>query len=87
MGLGDLLNKAKDALGGNAGEALESLGGVDDIISKISDSGIDLSALTEMDADSATSLLEERGIDLSILEKVGLSVEDLIEKVKEHLGG
>ena len=86
MGFGDLINKAKDALGGKASEAAESFGGTDELISKISDSGIDLSALTEMDADSVTSLLEEHGIDLSMLENFGLSVEDLIEKVKEYLG-
>ena len=86
MGFGDLINKAKGALGGKAAEAAESLGGTDELIAKISDSGIDLSALTEMDADSVTSLLEDRGIDLSMLENFGLSVEDLIEKVKEYLG-
>jgi hypothetical protein len=86
MGFGDLINKAKDALGGKASEAAESFGGTDELISKISDSGINLSALTEMDADSVTSLLEEHGIDLSMLENFGLSVEDLIEKVKEYLG-
>lgn len=86
MGLGDMLNKAKGALGGKANEAADAMGGTDELISKISESGIDLSALTEMDADSVTRLLEEHGIDLSMLEKFGLSVEDLIEKVKAYLG-
>jgi len=86
MGLGDMLNKAKDALGGKTADAVDSFGGTDELISKISDSGIDLSALTEMDADSVTGLLEEHGIDLSMLEGLGLSVEDLIEKVKAYLG-
>jgi ribosome maturation protein Sdo1 len=75
MGLGDML-----------GNAAGALGGTDEIVSKISESGIDLSALTEMDADSVTAMLEEKGIDLSILESLGLSVEDVVEKVKEHLG-
>ncbi|MGZ0187306.1 MAG: hypothetical protein ACKVH0_04745 [Alphaproteobacteria bacterium] len=75
MGFGDMLGKAAGALGGT-----------DAIISKISESGIDLSALANLDADSVTAMLEEKGIDLSMLETLGLSVEDVIEKVKEHLG-
>ena len=74
MGLGDMLGKAAGALGGT-----------DDIVSKISESGIDLSALAGMDAEGVTGMLEEKGIDLSILEKFGLSVEDVIAKVKEHI--
>jgi hypothetical protein len=75
MGLGDMLGKAASALGGQ-----------DEILSKITESGIDLSALTEMDPDQITAMLEENGIDLSMLEGFGLSVEDMIEKVKAQLG-
>ena len=75
MGLGDMLGKAAGALGGT-----------DEIVSKISDSGIDLSSLANMDADAVTSMLESKGIDLSMLEGLGLSVEDVIEKIKAHLG-
>jgi hypothetical protein len=75
MGLGDMLGKAAGALGGT-----------DDIMAKISESGIDLSALSELDADGVTSMLAEKGIDLSMLEGLGISVEDVIEKVKAHLG-
>lgn len=82
MGIGDLLGKAAGLVGGGAGGGV---GGVDDIVSKISDSGIDLSALTSMDAEGITAMLEEKGIDLSMLEGLGLSVEDIIAKVKEHL--
>lgn len=74
MGLGDML-----------GGAMNALGGSDEIASKISESGIDLSALAEMDPESVTAMLEDKGIDLSMLEGLGLSVEDVIEKVKEHL--
>ena len=74
MGLGDMLGKAVGALGG-----------MDEIVAKVSDSGIDLSALADLDADGITAMLEEKGIDLSMLEGLGLSVEDLIEKVKERL--
>lgn len=75
MGLGDMLGKAAGALGGT-----------DDIVSKLGDSGIDLSALADMDIDGVTSMLADSGIDLSMLEGLGLSVEDVIAKVKEHLG-
>jgi len=67
------------------GGAMNALGGTDDIVSKISESGIDLSALAEMDPEAAKSLLAENGIDLSMLEGLGLSVEDLTEKAKEQL--
>lgn len=75
MGFGDML-----------GSAASAFGGTDDIVSKIAESGIDLTTLTNMDADGITSMLEEKGIDLSMLEALGISVEDVISKVKEHLG-
>jgi hypothetical protein len=75
MGLGDMLGKAAGALGGS-----------DDIMSTLTDNGVDLSAMAGLDADGVTAMLEEKGIDLSILETVGLSVEDLIEKAKEMIG-
>ena len=78
MGLGDMLGKAMDAVGGN-----DEM--VSQIATQLGEGGIDLSALTNIDADSFTALLEGQGIDLSILETLGLSVEDIIEKVKEHL--
>ena len=67
------------------GNAAGALGGTDEIMSKISESGVDLSALAGMDVESVTGMLEEKGIDLSILDKFGLSVEDLIEKAKEFI--
>ena len=75
MGLGDMLGKAASALGGQ-----------DEILSKISESGIDLSALKEMEPEQITAMLEENGIDLSMFEGFGISVEDMIEKVKAQLG-
>lgn len=71
MGLGDMLGKAAGALGGG-----------DDIMAKLSESGIDLSVLADLDADGLTSMLEEKGIDLSMLEGLGLSVEDILAKLK-----
>lgn len=74
MGLGDMF-----------GGAMNALGGTDEIVSKISESGIDLSALADLDADAVTAMLEDKGIDLSALEGLGLSVEDVIAKIKEQL--
>ncbi|QFS84391.1 hypothetical protein FIU97_16670 [Roseivivax sp. THAF40] len=73
MGLGDMLGKAVDAFGGT-----------DEIMAKISESGIDLTALADLDAEAVTAMLEEKGIDLSMLEGFGLSVEDVLAKAKEH---
>lgn len=75
MGLGDMLGRAAGALGGT-----------DQIVSQISESGIDLSALVNLDAEGVTAMLQEKGIDLSMLETLGLSVDDVIAKVREHLG-
>lgn len=72
-------------LGNMVGSAVGTLGGTNEIVSKIRESGIDLSSLAEMDLNSFTSTLEENGIDLSVLEGLGLSIEDVIEKIKENL--
>lgn len=74
MGLGDML-----------GKAVSAFGGMDDIVAKVSESGLDVSALGDLDADGITAKLDELGIDLSMLEGLGLSVEDVIAKVKEAL--
>ncbi len=75
MGLGDMF-----------GSAMNALGGTDAIVSRISESGIDLSALAEMNPEDVTAMLEERGFDPAMLEGLGLSVEDVIAKAKEHIG-
>lgn len=79
MAIGDMLGKAAGMLGGGAG-------GAEDIVAKLSEGGVDLSSLMSMDADGITAMLEEKGIPVSMLEGMGLSVEDIIAKVKEHLG-
>ena len=76
MAIGDMLGKAVGALGG---------AGVDDIVEKIRESGVDLSALADLDADAVTTMLEENGIDLSALETLGLSVDDILTKIKGML--
>lgn len=75
MGLGDLLGGAAEAFGA---------GGIDEIVAKIGDSGIDLAALKDMDLSAVPALLAENGIDLSILESLGISLEDVIAKVTER---
>jgi hypothetical protein len=67
------------------GKAVGALGGMDDIVGKISESGIDLNALADIDADGLSAMLEEKGIDLSMLEGLGLSLDDVIAAVKERL--
>ncbi|MBI1495182.1 MULTISPECIES: hypothetical protein [Halocynthiibacter] len=76
MGLGDLI-----------GAAVNAFGGTDEIVSKIADSGIDMSALADLDIAEVPAMLSEYGIDMSLLENLGISTEDVIEKVKEHLLG
>jgi len=71
MALGDMMGKAAGALGGG-----------DDIMGKISELGIDPSALASMDVEGAKAMLAEKGLDLSMLEGMGISIEDILAKVK-----
>lgn len=71
MGIGDMLGKAAGALGGG-----------DDIMGKLGEMGIDPAALAGLDAEAAKAMLAEKGIDLSMLEGLGLSVDDILAKVK-----
>lgn len=68
------------------GKATGALGVTDDLIEKISESGIDLSSLMDLDPQAVNAMLEENGIDLSMLEGLGLSVEDIIAKIKDQIG-
>ncbi|GIT90269.1 hypothetical protein JANAI62_02480 [Jannaschia pagri] len=70
------------ALGGMLGGLADSLGGIDGIIEKLNDAGIDASVIEGLDLEAIVGMIEEKGIDLSILETLGVSVEDIIEKVK-----
>lgn len=70
MGLGDMMGKAAGALGGG-----------DDIMGKLGELGIDPSALAGLDVESAKTMMAEKGLDLSMLEGMGISVEDILAKV------
>jgi hypothetical protein len=72
MGIGDMLG----GLMGGAGDA-----GIDGIVSKLGEAGVDASMLEGLDLDAVTGLLGENGIDLSMLEGLGISVEDIIAKI------
>lgn len=70
MGLGDMMGKAAGALGG----------GDFDFGSKMGELGVEPSMLEGLDISAAKSLIEEKGFDLSILDSLGLNVEDLLAK-------
>ena len=70
MGIGDMMGKAAGALGG---------GGFD-FGSKMEELGVDPSMLEGLDIESAKSLIADKGFDLSMLDGLGLNVEDLIGK-------
>ncbi|MGR3512160.1 MAG: hypothetical protein ACU0GG_05305 [Paracoccaceae bacterium] len=69
MGIGDLVGKAAGALGGDF-----------DFEGKMGELGIDPSMVEGLDLDSAKSLIEEKGFDLSILDSLGLNLEELLAK-------
>lgn len=70
MGLGDMLGKAAGELGG----------GNFDIGEKLGELGVDASMLEGLDMDAAKSFIAEKGFDLSMLDSLGLNVEDLLAK-------
>lgn len=72
MGIGDMIS----GLMGGGGDA-----GIDGIVSKISEAGIDASMLEGLDIESITGMLNDKGIDLSMLEGLGISVEDIVAKI------
>ncbi len=74
MGLGDMVGKAAGMLGGGDG-------GGDDLMGKLGEMGINPTELVGLDADGITGMLESKGIDLSMLEGLGISVEDILAKI------
>lgn len=72
MGIGDMIG----GLMGGAGDA-----GIEGIVSKLAENGINASAIEGMDLSAVTGLLGENGFDLSMLEGLGISVEDIIAKI------
>lgn len=70
MGIGDMVG---GLMGGDSP--------LDGIMEKISASGVDLSALGDLDAEGITAMLADNGVDLSMLEGLGISVDDIIAKV------
>ncbi len=70
MGLGDMMGQAAGALGGGEFDIGEKLGEV----------GVDASMLEGMDIASAKSFIEEKGFDLSMLDGLGLNIDDLLAK-------
>lgn len=71
MGIGDMVGKAAGMLGGG-----------DDLMGKLSEMGVDPAELAGLDADGIKSMIEAKGIDLSMLEGMGLSVDDILAKIK-----
>ena len=69
MGLGDMIGGAAGALGGDF-----------DIGSKLGEVGVDASMLEGMDMETAKSFIADKGFDLSMLDGLGLNIEDLLAK-------
>ncbi|MDO6590613.1 MULTISPECIES: hypothetical protein [Rhodobacterales] len=70
MDFGDMIGKAAGALGGGDFDLAETLGGA----------GIDASMLKGLDLSAAKTFIEEKGVDLSILDTLGLDLDELLAK-------
>jgi iron complex transport system substrate-binding protein len=57
-------------------------GGDIDVMGKLEEFGVDPSALAGLDADGIKAMIEEKGIDLSMLENLGVDLEEVIAKFK-----
>ena len=67
MGLGDMIGGA--------------LGGGDfDLGAKLGEVGVDASMLEGMDLEAAKSMIADKGFDLSMVEGLGLNIDDLLAK-------
>ncbi|MEM1301528.1 MAG: hypothetical protein AAGH17_03015 [Pseudomonadota bacterium] len=69
MGLGNML-------GGMLGNAA-----MDQVVGKLEDLGIDASVVEGLDIPAVIELVQEKGFDLSLLEELGVSVEDVVAKL------
>ncbi len=59
------------------------MGGNDfDIAAKMEELGIDPSMLENLDTDAAKAFIEEKGFDLSVLETLGINLDEMIAKFK-----
>ena len=69
MGLGDMMGKAAGMVGGDF-----------DIAEKLGELGVDASMLEGLDLEAAKSFIADKGFDLSMLDSLGLNIDDLLAK-------
>lgn len=67
MGLGDMIGGAMGGEGFDIGEKLGEL-------------GVDASMLEGMDIEAAKTFVADKGLDLSMLDGLGLNINDLLAK-------
>ncbi|MEM8536240.1 MAG: hypothetical protein AAGF56_00105 [Pseudomonadota bacterium] len=71
MGLGDMMGKAAGLMGDNF-----------DFAAKLEEIVVDASMLENLDIEAAKAFIEEKGFDLSMLDSLGLDIDELIAKFK-----
>jgi hypothetical protein len=72
MGLGDMMGKAAGMLGG----------GDFDIAAKMEELGIDPAMLADLDVDAIKAMAAEKGLDLSMLDGLGIDLDEMLTKLK-----
>jgi len=73
MALGELIGKVTSMFGGAAA-------GEFDLAAKLGEIGVDASMLEGLDLEAAKSFIDEKGFDLSMLDSLGLNIDDLLAK-------
>jgi len=72
MGLGDMIGKVTGMMGG----------GDFDFGAKMTELGIDPAMLENLDIDGVKTMIEEKGFDLSMLDSLGIDLDEVIAKFK-----
>jgi len=70
------------ALGDMFGKVAGMMGNDFDFAAKLKELGVEPSMLENLDIEAAKTFIEEKGFDLSMLDSLGLDIDELIAKLK-----
>lgn len=70
------------ALGDMFGKVAGMMGNDFDFVAKLKELGVEPAMLENLDIEAAKTFIEEKGFDLSMLDSLGLDIDELIAKLK-----
>ena len=72
------------ALGDMFGKVAGMMGNDFDFAAKLKELGVEPAMLENLDIEAAKTFIEEKGFDLSMLDSLGLDIDELIAKLKSE---